>query len=487
MENQKVGLSKKIITMAVCIGLLMFVCSITLAVIQIKTSLTAAAQTKLDEITEIAYNVIDGYKKRADNGEFTVEEAKELALKDLARFRYQGFNYVWVNGYDNKFLVHPTKARGVDSSTIADVNGKRFFYDLTDLAKSEKKGYINYLWTKPGDTTKKQFPKTSTAKSYPEWQWVVATGVYIDEIDNLVASTFWRIFFINLIALALIIGVIYITFIKKLVNSINTISNDLKSSSRQVSIATNHLEDTSQKLAEGSVEQAAAIQETSSTLEETSSMVQRNNENTAQAAISAKQSKESAYKGNIEMKKMMSSMEKIKNSSQEISKVIKVIDEIAFQTNLLALNAAVEAARAGDSGKGFAVVAEEVRNLAKRSALAAKETTELIQTNLDLSEEGTITAKSVSNSIIEIDTQTKTVSNLLDEISVATNEQSLGIEQIFKAIKQMELVIQANAHTAEGSATAADQLLSQTLMMNEIVNKLTELVNGSAHRNGGEN
>jgi len=485
MESQKFGLSQKIIGLAIVVGLLMFFTSISLAVFEIKTSLIVAAEHKIDEITELAYNVVDGYKKRADSGEFTVNQAKELALKDLAQFRYQGFNYVWVNGYDNKFLEHPTKGRGVDSSAIADVNGKKFFFDLTNMVKDGKTGYVNYKWTKPGDTSKKQYPKISTAKSYPEWKWVIATGVYVDEIDNLVAATFWKIFVVNLLALAIIIGIIYQTFIKKLVKSMNNISLDLKSSSYQVSEASGHLEDSSQKLAEGAVEQAAAIQETSATLEETSSMVERNNQNTNQAALLARQSKEYAYKSNVEMEQMMGSMNKIKSSSQEISKIIKVIDGIAFQTNLLALNAAVEAARAGDAGKGFAVVAEEVRNLAKRSAQAAKETTELIEANLGLSEEGVSIAKNVSESITGIDSQTKKVSDLLEEIAVATKEQSQGVEQIFKAITQMEMVIQSNAMTAEDSAASAEELLAQTRAMNEIVNKLTDLVNGSSQINGG--
>ena len=459
----------------------MVIISIAFAVVESKKALTIASEHKVDEITEIARNIVDGYKQRADSGEFTVNEAKELALKDLAKFRYQGkSNYLWVNNYDNTFLVHPMKPRGFDSSTISDVNGKKFFLELTNMVKEGKTGYIRYVWPKAGDTTKQPFPKISTAKSYPEWQWVLATGVYVDEIDTLVVNNFFRMISINLIILLILTGIIYLTFIKKLVGSMNNLSIDIRKSSNHVSAASVRLESTSNKLAEGSVEQAASIQETSSTLEETSSMVQKNNMNTEQAAILARLSKECAYKSNLEMGEMMGAMTNIKNSSNEISKIIKVIDGIAFQTNLLALNAAVEAARAGDAGKGFAVVAEEVRNLAQRSAQAAKETTELIEVNLDLSEDGVNIAKNVSASIIEIDTQTKKVSELLDEIAVATNEQSLGVEQIFNAITQMELVIQSNAQTAEESASSAEDLLAQTIQMNDIVNKLTELVNGCA-------
>lgn len=208
-------------------------------------------------------------------------------------------------------------------------------------------------------------------------------------------------------------------------------------------------------------------------------MIFKNNENTTQAAHLARQTKQFADKSAVEMDEMTESMTKLKDSSNAISKIIKTIDDISFQTNLLALNAAVEAARAGDAGKGFAVVAEEVRNLAQRSAQAAKETDELINTNITLSEQGVNVTKNISESIAEINEQASKVSELLDEIAIATKEQSIGIEQINKAIVQMEQVLQANAHTAEDSSSASEKLAAQTHFVNEIVTKLTELVNGS--------
>jgi methyl-accepting chemotaxis protein len=179
------------------------------------------------------------------------------------------------------------------------------------------------------------------------------------------------------------------------------------------------------------------------------------------------------------MAKMMSSMEQIKKSSHEISKIIKVIDDIAFQTNILALNAAVEAARAGDAGLGFAVVAEEVRNLAQRSTRAAKDTTQIIESNISLSEEGSNIAKTVQQSIDEIDVQAKKVSELIDEIASATNEQAQGIDQIYKAISQMELALQSNAQIADESASASQELAAQSHSMNDIIGTLNQLVNGA--------
>lgn len=235
----------------------------------------------------------------------------------------------------------------------------------------------------------------------------------------------------------------------------------------------------SQQLAEGTSEQAAAVQETSSTLEETSSMVHQNRENTQQAAILAKQAKQYAEKSNSEMGKMSTSMAELKNSSNEIAKIIKVIDEIAFQTNILSLNAAVEAARAGDAGKGFAVVAEEVRNLAQRSAQAAKDTAVIIESNIELSEGSVAIANAVKSSVESIGEQATKVSDLLEEIAVATNEQAQGVEQINKAVSQMEIVLGTSAQTAEEAAAAAGMLEEHVFSAKEIVNSLLILVDGA--------
>jgi len=298
------------------------------------------------------------------------------------------------------------------------------------------------------------------------------------DIDKAVMEVFWQITIATILILAVVIMVVLATIVKDIVNSISMITNDLGSSSSQIAAASNQLESASQRLAEASTEQASAIQETSATLEETSSMVRQNNQNTEQAARLAKQTKECADSSNRGMATMITAMEDIKKSSHEISKIIKVIDDIAFQTNILALNAAVEAARAGDAGLGFAVVAEEVRNLAQRSTQAAKDTTTIIDSNISLSDQGTNIAQKVYGSITEIDSQAKKVSELIDEIAAATNEQSQGIEQIHKAISQMESVLQSNAQTADESAAASQELFAQTLSMNGIVGRLTEFVNG---------
>lgn len=261
--------------------------------------------------------------------------------------------------------------------------------------------------------------------------------------------------------------------------SVMLVIDDLSDTSSNLTNLSRELTATSHRLAEGSTQQAASIQETSSTLEESSSMVHQTTQNTKEAEILARKTKEFANKGNIEMQDMLGLMEELKRSSAEISKIIKVIDEIAFQTNILSLNAAVEAARAGEAGKGFAVVAEEVRNLAQRSAQAAKDTARIIESNIDLSEKCLAITEQVSGSLVEINDESGKVNELLGEISTASQEQEIGIGQINQAISQMEHVLQANAVTAQESARSAEQLTIYEDTLKGIMSQLNFLIEGT--------
>lgn len=261
--------------------------------------------------------------------------------------------------------------------------------------------------------------------------------------------------------------------------SVKAVLEELSGTTDNLTALSKELTTSAHKLAEGSSEQAASIQETSSTLEESSSMVHQTTQNTKEAEILAKRTKEFANKGNSEMHVMLDAMEELKKSSAEISKIIKVIDEIAFQTNILSLNAAVEAARAGEAGKGFAVVAEEVRTLAQRSAQAAKDTARIIESNIDLSEKCLTITEQVSGSLVEINDESAKVSELLGEISTASQEQEIGIGQINKAISQMEHVLASNASTAQNSATSADQLGVYSETIKNIMYSLQGLIGGA--------
>lgn len=473
----QMSIKDKIIMLTVVVAVLVMVTSLFFTVKNIKEELMVANKQKIVNITETVYGIMEFYKTKADKNEMTKQQAQTAVIDEVQKMSYDGKNYIWITDYNDNMLSHP-KLKGQNIANVSDRDGIKFFHDGVVLAKEKGEGFVSYHWTKQGQDQSKVFPKVSYFKSFPAWDWVVATGVYVDDIDRSVLQTFLQILIGSVIVLVLIVIGVMATIVKDIVTSMDKITRGLGLSAEQVSRASSQLEIASEKLAEGTTEQAASIQETSSTLEETSSMVQQNNENTKQAAHLAKLSTQSAVKSNYEMQKMMSAMDELKKSSSEIAKIIKVIDDIAFQTNILSLNAAVEAARAGDAGKGFAVVAEEVRSLAQRSAQAAKDTTVIIESNIELSEHGANIAKDVQESIAEIDEQSHKVSELLDEIAVATNEQTQGIDQINKAISQMEIVLSSNAQTAEESASASKSLTDQTMNMNEIIQRLTAIVNG---------
>jgi methyl-accepting chemotaxis protein len=234
----------------------------------------------------------------------------------------------------------------------------------------------------------------------------------------------------------------------------------------------------SQSIAEGASEQASSLEQTSSSLREMADMTQRNSENAQNAKGLANSARETADIGAAEMVQMKAAMSAIKESSVEISKIIKTIDDIAFQTNILALNAAVEAARAGEAGLGFAVVAEEVRNLAQRSAEAAKETAARISTSKEKSEQGVLISEKMATNLAAILEKTRQLDERIAEIAESSRQQNEGIAQVNNAVASMDKVTQENAALADQSASASEELKAQAEQVRIEVAGLMRMAHG---------
>jgi len=250
-----------------------------------------------------------------------------------------------------------------------------------------------------------------------------------------------------------------------MLNRMNDVLTNINAASEQVASGSVQVSDSSMSLSQGATEQASSIEELTASIEEIASQTRQNATNADKAKEMATSAQGYAQQGNEQMADMLKSMAEINESSNNISKIIKVIDDIAFQTNILALNAAVEAARAGQHGKGFAVVAEEVRNLAAKSANAAKDTTAMIEGSIKKVEDGTKIANETADALNKIVDGVSQAAELVGEIANASGEQALGVDQINQGITQISDVVQTTSATAEETAAASEELSGQAEML----------------------
>jgi methyl-accepting chemotaxis protein/methyl-accepting chemotaxis protein-1 (serine sensor receptor) len=279
-----------------------------------------------------------------------------------------------------------------------------------------------------------------------------------------------------LAALALVIGGIVLAVLRNAAAGLRRLAGATATSADQISTGARQLSTVSQSLADGAGRQAASLEQTSATAEQIAAMIRRNAENGRLAADLVQQADARVEQANHTLAAMVSSMREIRTSSDKISRIIKVIEEIAFQTNILALNAAVEAARAGEAGMGFAVVAEEVRSLAQRCSQAAHDTTGLIEESITRSMEGSTNLDHVAKAIAGMTESSGKIRKLVDEVSFGSQEQSRGIDQVTQAIGEMNHVTQQTAASAEESASAVQEVHSQTDALRQVVQQLQQLV-----------
>jgi len=385
---------------------------------------------------------------------------------DPIRIGEKGYAYVY--NRQGILLSHPDK----NNILKLDLND----FDFGRQMVGRDQGLITYVFD--------GLEKVVSFWKEPATGWTVAVGASKDELMQPVR----KLGYINLILAGIVIGlalVIGFFISQSLATSLRALAGGLSRSSEQVASASDQVSSSSQALASGASEQAASLEETSSSLEEIASQTRMNMENSQSIDNMMKQ--EVAPNFQIIEQKMALMDQNLRANvklSEESAKIIKTIDDIAFQTNLLALNAAVEAARAGETGKGFAVVAGEVRNLAGRSAEAAKTTQDLIENSRNKIRE----TSGIYNEIVEaLEKNTQAagkVMAMVGEVAAAAKEQSQGIELVNSAVSEMDKVVQQNASSSEETAAAAEELTAQARELEEIVFQLRQLIDGKEKGKG---
>lgn len=406
-----------------------------------------------------------------------------------------GSGYAYVLGAEaenrGRYIISEDGARDGESVWDSrDADGMYIIRSMCQAAESLGPDDYEIFRYAKGENDSGPSYKVALVKYFEPWDWVIAVESFEDEFygarnrtEEIMTGTQKAAFGIALLALSLSFFLTW-SMARSISSPIRRIVEGLNEGADQVASASEQVAASSQKLADDSSTQAASLQQISSSLQQMTAMTRQNAENSGQAKGLAKETLDAAERGNEGMSRMSEAIGKIKASSDETSKILKTIDDIAFQTNLLALNAAVEAARAGEAGKGFAVVAQEVRELARRSAQAAKDTAAMIDESIRNAEEGVRISEVVARSLGEIAERANKVNDLVAEISAASREQASGIEEISAGASRMDRITQSTAAGAEESASASEELSAQASAIRSMIEELALVIGnprGSGH------
>jgi methyl-accepting chemotaxis protein len=431
-------------------------------------------QEKVSYLFKFApYNWVIGTGAYIDD---VTESIKKDALASIAKMRYANDNkgYFWINNTYPKMVMHPIKPSldGKDLSSFADPNGKKLFVEFANVAKTKGEGYVDYMWPKPGFDTPQ--PKLSYVYYFKEWDWVIGTGIYIDDIDRSVTimqedtnsqikELLLEFFIIGVVFLAFAYIFVRVSVSKYIQGPLEDIIAGIQDGSKTLKRSSQNLVDSSSKLSNISNSQDTILSNIVDALSSIKSSLEISDDTTTKASNISLENIKDTNDGYNYIKDLIVSMDDIEKSSVEIANIIKTIDEIAFQTNLLALNAAVEAARAGEHGLGFAVVAEEVRALAGKSAEAAKETADIINRSVDDIKKGSHIAGDTNIAFGKIKEKTEINNELISQIKSSLIQQVQDMDMISHSVTELESVTSEVAQHSNENSQIAEELDNESL------------------------
>lgn len=504
----------------IIISIIVLVCVQIVTSFNIKQQLIEEKKQKLRNLVETAYSMIEQYYKLYENQTITEDDAKAKIISLLKKTRYDEKEYFWINDDTLPFptmIMHPTISsldgkilddtkfncatayqEGREGKFIKTDGKKNLFVAMIESTKKNGEGYVMYLWPKPlkgGGVTEERYPKLSYVKKFGPFRWIIGSGIYIDDIDDIfyghikkiALETSLFIIILSLIGLGIEKNItkpinkcvsifdaiangylsinidisrkdelgVLLTSSKKIIEKLNEIITEIKEVSDLVSKGSQEMNIATQELSEGSSMQATAVEKISSSMEQIKNDIQKN-------TLSISQTEKIFDSIVLETNNSCESVLKAVSAMKEIINRISVIEEIARQTNLLALNAAIEAARVGEKGKGFAVVASEIRKLAERAKKAAVEIGSLSASSLKIAEDA---GNNITNLIPKIQNTNKS----LKEISTRNKERTKDIEEIDISIKKLDEVIHKNVSSAEELSSTAEELSNQATKMNESI------------------
>jgi methyl-accepting chemotaxis protein len=471
---------------------------------------------------DIIFGMLDRIDEDYKSGKITQEAFHNQVQKIFEKIRYNENDYFFAYGEDGTAKAHGTKSNmlGKNFIEVQDPNGKFYVKEFLKFINTDNGGYVSYQFEKVKGA--KPIDKISYIRYYKPLNWVIGSGVYLEDMQVK----------FNEIRNKILMGVLLISVIafmfswiysKRLCNQINAISNDLFNEADKVATVAANISRASDILSSSTTEQASALQQTSSSVEETSQMVTKNAENAKASLEVSLKSQSSVEEGKRYLDDMIISIkdisdsniemvQQIDESNKEIAQIIKVINEIGaktqvindivFQTKLLSFNASVEAARAGEHGKGFAVVAEEIGKLAQMSGSSAKEIADLlgnsiqtVQSTIDNSKiritkiisagdnkikQGGEIARRCGEVFDKIVVNVNHVNEMIGEISVASNEQATGVKEITSAVSEMDIVGQQNTTLSQETSEYAQQLRIQVAALRRSTTTLNAMINGEA-------
>ncbi len=505
IKFKDMSLFYKILGIGLIIILIFVVTTIAYVVPTMREAVINAKKEKLNDVVTIAMGYLASIYDDYQSGKVKEDEAKIRALRRIENMRYgpEGKDYLWVNDYHPKMIMHPyTKhLEGKDLTDYKDPFGKRIFVEMVNVCKGpQQSGYVEYMWQWK-DHKDVIVPKISYVKAFKQWDWIIGTGIYLKDVQDEVNAILMRIGIIIFLICIVTIVLIYF-FSRSIKNNVarcvlfskNIINGDLTSridldqkdevgvmafnfnnaidaveqlvsniiiASQNLSQAVAEIASGNQNLSQRTSEQASSLEEIASTIEEATANVKQNAENATEANKLAGYSTQLAEEGGKVTAEAVASINEINQASKKIGEITAVINEISFQTNLLALNAAVEAARAGEQGRGFAVVASEIRNLAQRSGNAAKEIADMIKDTVEKVSNGTTLVNNSGESLKEIIKGVRDLNRFIAEITAASDEQMRGMDQINVAIAEMDTMTQQNAALVEETASASEEMSNQ--------------------------